>query len=140
MPRLACSKDWTGHVSLCLVRAMMPDVPAGESLQEIGRDGVRSVPRCGWKKLAVCTCSLTGMTLVKPLFLGFKKLSGQEFSFDMSGVLRLDTGNVQFFGEVKEVSGEASQGVMYPEYLAKCYRDRVPPDPLPFYVDHLAPL
>jgi hypothetical protein len=103
---------------------MMPDVPAGESLQEIGRDGVQRA-KVWLEKTGRVDVRFNRYDSCEAAFLGFKKLSGQEFSFDMSGVLRLDTGNVQFFGEVKKVSGEAGQGVMYPEYLAKCYRATV---------------
>lgn len=47
---------------------------------------------------------------------------GQPFSFDVGGILSGDPYENQFFlAEVKNYSGHSDQGVMYEDYLAKCY-------------------
>jgi hypothetical protein len=58
-------------------------------------------------------------------FMTFENVEGGKFSFDMAGQLHIDSGKTQFLAEIKNVTSEANQGVLYKEYLAKCYRTSV---------------
>lgn len=94
---------------------------AGEETHEIGRDGV-SRAKSWLEKTGRVDVQFTVYEVSGAQFLKFPNCSGGSFSFDLGGVLRLDTGNVNFYGEVKKVSSEANQAQKYREYLAKCYR------------------
>lgn len=100
---------------------MSSSVSAGETLHEVGKDGVRRA-KVWLEKTGRVDVRFSRYEVSEAPFLTFTRDDGQEFSFDIGGVLRLDDGNVSFRGEVKKVAGEASQGTMYHEYLAKCYR------------------
>ena len=99
-------------------------MPAGETLHVIGQDG--AVRAKVWlEKTGRVDVLFSRYEVAEAPFLTFRKVVGEPFSFDLGGILRLETGKVQFFGEVKKVSVEAGQGPMYKEYLAKCYRAAV---------------
>jgi hypothetical protein len=96
-------------------------MPTGESLHVIGREGAGRA-KVWLEKTGRVDVNFSRYEVVESPFLTFPKVVGEPFSFDLGGVLRLETGKVSFLGEVKKVSSEGGQGVAYKEYLAKCYR------------------
>lgn len=99
-------------------------MPVGESLHVIGQDGANRA-KVWLEKTGRVDVHFSRYEVGEVPFLTFGKPSGTSFSFDIGGVLRLESGNVSFFGEVKKVTSEAGQGPQYREYLAKCYRASV---------------
>lgn len=97
---------------------------AGETLHVIGKDGVERA-KAWLEKTGKVQVNFLRYQLGEAPFLTFQNDSGSSFSFDLGGILNLEGGNAQFFGEVKKVSGESGQGGLngtYHEYLAKCYK------------------
>jgi hypothetical protein len=99
-------------------------MPVGESLHVIGHEGAKRA-KVWLEKTGRVDVNFSRYEVAEAPFLTFPKVVGEPFSFDLGGVLRLETGKASFLGEVKKVSGEAGQGGMYKEYLAKCYRTAV---------------
>lgn len=109
------------HRSLRYVR---PVTATGETLHEIGKDGADRAKK--WlEKTGRVNVHYSRYDVGEARFLTFDKFDGHSFSFDLGGVLALETGSATFFGEVKKVTSEAGQGPMYQDYLAKCYRATV---------------
>ena len=82
---------------------------AGEAAHEAGRAGVAR---------AKAWLEKTGRVEVKftvyevgdaASFLAFQDATGVEFSFDLCGILNLDAGKTEFYGEVKQYSSVGSQ-------------------------------
>lgn len=96
----------------------------GETLHEIGKDGADRA-KTWLEKTGRVNVHYSRYDVGEAHFLTFDKLNGNPFSFDLGGVLTLDSGSATFFGEVKKVTSEAGQGQMYLDYLAKCYRATV---------------
>jgi hypothetical protein len=91
----------------------------GESLHVLGKEGAERA-KAWLERTGRVDVNFSRYEVGETPFLTFRKPSG-TFSFDIGGILRLDGGVAQFFGEVKKVSSEAGQGTQYREYLAKCY-------------------
>ena len=73
--------------------------------------------------------------------LKFQWANGSTFVFDLGGIFSASgpLANQTFMAEVKNYSAVGSQGTMYTEYLARCYRARqTRADSGPVHVDHLA--
>ena len=87
----------------------------------MGQDGARRA-KVWLEKTGRVDVHFSRYEVAEAAFLTFEKVTGDDFSFDLGGVLRLESGKVGFFGEVKKVSSESGQAAMYIEYLAKCYR------------------
>jgi hypothetical protein len=97
-------------------------VPAtGETLHEIGKVGTARA-KTWLERTGRVNVHFSRYEVGEAQFLTFDKLDGTTYSFDLGGVLHLESGNVTFYGEIKKVTSEAGQGQMYRDYLAKCYR------------------
>ena len=94
---------------------------AGETTHGIGQDGVERA-RTWLEKTGRVQVSFTVYEVGAVPFLTFSTTTGDQFSFDMGGLLNLDEGGVRFYGEVKKYSVVGAQPQEYTEYLAKCYR------------------
>ena len=94
---------------------------AGEIAHGVGQDGVERA-RTWLEKTGRVDVNFTVYEVGAARFLTFPTITGGEFSFDMTGLLRLDEGKAMFYGEVKKYSGVGLQPQEYTEYLAKCYR------------------
>lgn len=93
----------------------------GETNHVTGRDGVDRA-KLWLEKTGRVDVNFTSYDVEGAQFLSFNDIHDEEFSFDIAGVLHIASGKTQFFAEVKNVTGEAKQGVQYRKYLAKCYR------------------
>ena len=106
-------------------------MPTGESLHVIGEEGA-SRAKLWLEKTGRVEVNFSRYEVGEAPFLTFKDVTNRTYSYDLGGILRLDSGKVSFLGEVKKVTSEAGQGTMYREYLAKCYRTSVQSS-LPFH-------
>lgn len=95
---------------------------AGEAAHAAGQEGVNR---------AKVWLERTGRAEVKftiyevgdaAAFLQFRAHDDTTFAFDLCGMLNLDAGKAEFYGEVKHYSTVGGQPKQYEEYLAKCYR------------------
>ncbi len=105
-----------------------------EEAHEAGADGVRKAKR--W-------LDATTRAEVRWIFpedaardkLTFNWIDDSKFVFDLGGIFSANgpVANKTFMAEVKNYTSAGSQGTMYSEYLARCYRARVVN---PGYADH----
>lgn len=96
----------------------------GEDAHAAGADGVQKAKR--WLE----STTRLDANWIYPEEASRNKLAyqwhdGSTFIFDMGGVFRGgDLANKTFVAEVKNYNAAGSQGTMYVEYLARCYRAR----------------
>lgn len=97
----------------------VPDL--GESLHVKGADGAQRA-KTWLEKTGTVEVRFIRTELPEAEFLSFAKATAQSFSFDLGGILHLNSGRAQFYAEVKYYSGVGGQPAMYEEFLAQCYR------------------